>query len=281
MNEKVHFSARPELHTPAMVVGWAMDAGRLGWRVTDYLVKKLGGQAFCEIEPADFFPLNGVTIVNDIVYFPESQFYACPDKNLVVFRSMPPSYEWYQFLSLVLDVAQDYCHVREIYTIGSMIAMGAHTAPRQFFGTMGSAELKTELSEYNLSREMDFETPPGGRPTLNSFFLWAAKRRGIPSANLWIPVPFYLVSADDPEAYRGTLDFLSDRLSLGLDLADLDEQAGVLNERLDRMRAAQPEIDSIVGKLERGLRLAEGEGEKLAEKVSDFLREVGNGNSSD
>lgn len=279
MDEKIHFSARPELRNPTMIVGWSMDAGRLGWRVTDYLVRKLGGQAFCEIEPADFFPLNGVTIINDIVFFPESRFYACPEKDLVVFRSTPPSYEWYQFLSLILDVAQDYCHVREIYTVGSMIAMGAHTAPRQFFGTMGSPELKMELSGYNLTREMDFETPPGGRPTLNSFFLWAAKRRGIPSANLWIPIPFYLVSADDPEAYRGVLDFLSDRLRLGLDLTELDEQAGLQNEKIDQIRAAHPEIDSIIGKLERGLRLAEGEGEKLAKEVGDFLREAGNESS--
>lgn len=278
MNENVHFLARPELHTPAMVVGWTMDAGRLGWRVTDYLVRELGGQAFCEIEPADFFPLNGVAIVNDIVFFPDSRFYACPEKELVVFLSTPPSHEWYQFFSLMLDVAQDYCHVREIYTVGSMIALGSHTAPRQFFSTMGSPELKMELSRYELTRETDFETPPGGRPTLNSFFLWAAKRRGIPSANLWVPIPFYLVSADDPEADRTLLAFVNDRLHLGLDLSDLDRQAELQNQRIDSIRAAQPEIDSIIGKLERGLRLAEGEGEKLAQEIGDFLREDGNEN---
>ena len=269
----IRFSGKPELRTPAMVVGWTMDAGRLGSRVTDYLITKLGGQTFCEIEPIDFFPLSGVTIANDIVYFPESKFYACPEKNLVVFRSTPPSYEWYRFLNLILDVAQDYCHVREIYNIGSMIALGAHTAPRQFFGTINSTEMKTELSEYSLTREIDYETPPGGKPTLNSYFLWAEKRRHIPGANLWVPIPFYLVSADDPEAYRSILGFLNNRLDLGLDLTDLDEQASLQNEKIDRVRAAQPEVDRIISKLERGLRLEENEGEKLAQEVGDFLRE--------
>jgi proteasome assembly chaperone (PAC2) family protein len=275
MND-VRFSGKPEFNTPAMVVGWAMDAGRLGSKVTDYLVGKLGGQAFSEIEPVDFFPLSGVTIVDNVVYFPESKFYACPEKNLVVFRSTPPSYEWYRFLNLILDVAQDYCHVREIYNIGSMVALGAHTAPRQFFGTVNSSEMKRELSDYSLTREIDYETPPGGKPTLNSYFLWTAKRRHIPGANLWVPVPFYLVSAEDPAAYHSILSFFDDRLGLGLDLTDLEEQARLQNEKIEQVRAAQPEVDRIISKLEHGLRLEEGEGEKLAQEVGDFLRESGN-----
>jgi len=273
MNDLLHFLARPELQTPTLVVGWTMDAGRLGTRVTEYLVGELSGQAFCEIEPVDFFSLNGVTIANDVVLFPQSRFYACPDKNLVVFRSTPPSYEWYRFFSLILDVAQDYCHVKEIYTVGSMISLGPHTAPRQLFGTVSSPELKEDLSRYELTREVDYETPPGGRPTLNSFFLWTAKRRKIPGANLWLPVPFYLVTADDPEACRTVLGLLSDRLDLQLDLADLDEQVRKQNERIDRMRAARPEVDKSIGKLESVMRLAEGEGEKLAREVEEYLRE--------
>ena len=75
------FSRKPELHTPAMVVSWTMDAGRLGSKVADYLVSKLGGESFCEIEPVDFFPLSGVTIANDIIYFPESRFFSGHAKN--------------------------------------------------------------------------------------------------------------------------------------------------------------------------------------------------------
>jgi hypothetical protein len=133
--------------------------------------------------------------------------------------------------------------------------------------------MKAELSDYSLTREIDYETPPGGKPTLNSYFLWAEKKKHIPAANLWVPVPFYLVSAEDPAAYRSILGFLDDRLDLGLDLADLDEQASLQNEKIDRVRAEQPEVDRIISKLERGLRLEEGEGERLAQEIGDFLRE--------
>ena len=37
------------------------------------------------------------------------------------------------------------------------------------------------------------------------------------------------------------------------------------------MRASKPEVDRIINKLERGLRLKEGEGEKLAREVGDYL----------
>jgi proteasome assembly chaperone (PAC2) family protein len=273
MTELVKFSSRPEFRNPTLVAAWSMDAAGLGWRVTDYLVSKLGGQPFCHIEPVDFFPLGGVTIDNDLVEFPESRFYACPEKDLVLFQSTPPGHEWYRFLNLVLDVARDYCHVREFYTVGSMIALGPHSAPRQFFATVSSRELKEELSPYGLTREVDYETPPGGRPTLSSFFLWATKRRSIPGANLWAPVPFYLASYDDPAACKMVLEFLNHRLGLRLELADLDEEARVLDERINRIRASSPEVDGYISKLENSERLAEGEGEKLAKKVEELLRE--------
>jgi len=250
-----------------------MDAARLGRRVTDYLISELGGQPFCHIEPVDFFPLAGVTIYNDLVLFPDSRFYAFPEKDLVVFQSTPPSHERYRFLSLVLDVARDYCHIRDLYTVGSVIAFGPHTAPRQFFGTVGSPELKEELSPYGITRETNYETPPGGRPTLSSFFLWTAKRRRIPGVNLWVPIPFYLMSSDDPAGYRKVLEFLSHRLDLGLDLSSFDEGARTLDERIDRLRAASPDVDKAITKLENGERLDEGEGEKLAREVDQALEE--------
>ena len=155
-----------------------------------------------------------------------------------------------------------------------MIAFGPHTAPRQFFGTMNSPALKEALSGYGLTREVDYETPPGGRPTFNSFFLWAAKRRGLPGANLWVPVPFYLVSSDDPEACRKPLEFFNDWLGLAVDLGDLDERARTHGETMDRMRATLPEVDETIRKLESATRLSEGEGEKLAGEVERFLGET-------
>ena len=272
MKELFKFSRQPELRNPSLVIGWSVDASSLGAKVTDYLIRKLKGQTFCEIEPVEFFSLGGVTIENDLVQISESKFYACPENDLVVFKSAAPSHEWYKFLNLILDIAQNYCHVKELYTVGGMISLGAHTAPREFFGTLNSPELKKTLSPYRLTRELNYETPPGQRPTLNSFLLWTAKRRNIPGANLWVPIPFYLVAADDPRAQKRVLEFFNHRFDLQVDFGDLDEEIRKQNEKIARMRTNFPEIDKYISKLESNIRLSEGENEELVRQVEELLR---------
>lgn len=274
MTESIQFSSQPELRSPSLVVGWSLDASRLGTRVTDYLIRKLGGQPFCEIDPVEFFTLEGVVIEDDIVHFPETKFYACPDNNLIVLKSTPPGYEWYRFLNLILDVVQHQYQVKELYTVGGMVALGAHTAPRQLFATPNSAEFKDILSYYQITRDMNYESPSGQQPTLNSFLSWTAKIRNIPAANLWVPIPFYLLSVDDPRAQKVVLEFLTQRLDLPIDLGDLDEQIRKQNEKMGRLRANSPEIDDCISKLESNLRLSEKENEQLVEQVEEFLRET-------
>ncbi len=265
---------QPELQSPSLIVGWGADASYLGTKVADYLIRKLGGQAFCEIEPMEFFPLGGVTIENDIVEFPEVKFYACPDYDLVILKSTPPSYEWYKFLNLTLDIAQNHCHVKELHTIGGMVSLDAHTAPREFFGTINSSELKRTLSPHRLTRELDYETPPGQKPTLSSYLLWIAKKRDIPGANLWVPIPFYLVTVDDPAAQKRVLEFLNHRLDLQIDFADLDEEIRKQNERIHKIRTDFSEIDQYISKLESNLRLTERESTKLVKQVEESLKET-------
>jgi len=273
MIEPLKFSWQPELQSPSLVVGWSVDASGLGAKVTNYLNRKLGGQSFCEIEPVEFFPLGGVTIEDDLIQFPESKFYACPKNDLVVFQSAPPSYEWYKFLNLILDTAEHYCHVKELHTIGGMVSLSAHTTPRELLGTFNSPELKEALSHYNLAEGLNYETPPGQRPTLNSFLLWAAKRRNIPGVNLWVPIPFYLVAVDDPKARRRVLEFFNQRFDLRIDLSDLDEEVRQQNQTIAEVRNSFPDIDESIRRLESNLRLSEEESQRLVKEIEKFLRE--------
>lgn len=264
---------QPELQNPSLVVGWGADAGKLGARVTDYLNKKLGGQSFCEIEPVEFSPLAGVTIDDDLIQFPETKFYSCPRNDLVILSSDPPSNEWYKFLNLILDIAERYCQVKELYTIGGTVSLGAHTTPRELLGTFNSLELKKALSQYNLARNLDYETPPGQRPTVNSFLLWVAKRRNIPGVSLWVPIPFYLVAVDDPKAQKMMLEFFEQRFELRIDFSDLDAEISRQNERIAQVRTRLPEIDQYITRLESNLRLSDDENERLVKEIERFLRE--------
>jgi len=273
MREGLKFSGEPQLRNPSLVVGWSVDASGLGARVTDYLARKLGGRCFCEIDPAEFFPLAGVTISDDLVQFPESKFYACPEHDLLLLCSTPPSYEWYRFLNLILDVAGDYCHAREMYVIGGMVSLGAHTAPRELMGTFNSPELKASLSRYNLAGEMNYETPPGQRPTLNSFLLWVARRRSLPAVTLWVPIPFYLVAVDDVKAQKRVVELLDERLRLGIDFTDLDEEIRRQNEIIAQVRNSFPDLDDSISKLERNVMLSAEENQNLVQEIERFLRQ--------
>jgi proteasome assembly chaperone (PAC2) family protein len=273
LNEKHPYRVfgQPEFGSSTLVVGWSEDAAKLGRKVTDYLTRKLEGQEFCEIEPDDFFPLGGVSVENNIAQFPEGKFYHCPGKDLVILQSHPPRSDWNRFLNSILDVAEQYCHVREVYTVGGMVYLGAHTYPRELMALSNSPEMTAVLSRYDLAREIDYESPPGQRPTLNSFLLWAAQRRGLAAASLWVPVPFYLVGAEDPQAWGKVLEFLDERLELGIDLDGIDEEAVRQDERITVLRGNSPEVDGYINKLESGQGLTPEESESLVKAMEEFL----------
>ena len=273
MSNPLKLFSQPELQHSSLIVCWTGDAGTLSIRVTDYLRRKLNGRCFGEIEPMAFFPLRGVAIENDLVQFPESRFYAFPENNLVVLQSTAPGHEWYQFLTLILDFAEQHCHLKELYTIGGMVSLGAHNAPRELLGIFNSPEVKKELNHYNLAGGFNYQTPPGQRPTLNSFLLWLARRRNIPGTNLMALSPFYLISSDDPQAQKRVLQFFNQRLDLGIDFSDLDQQIESQNEKINRVRDIFPEINESISRLEQNLRLSAEENQQLMHDVEKYLRE--------
>ena len=265
----------PELRQSSLVLGWSEDIGNLGRKATGYLNRKLKGQEFAEIEPEAFFPLGGVAIEGNLAKFPESKFYACQEYGLVVFQSDSPGTEWYKFLNSVLDVAEHHCRVKELYTIGAMVSFSAHTAPRELLAVVNSTEMKETLSQYDLARDMDYQTPPGERPTLNSFLLWIAKGMNIPGVSLWMPIPFYLVAMEDAQAQKNILGFLNERFNLKIDFSDLDQEIREQNEKLALARSRFPQIDDYINRLESNLMLSEEENGELIKTIEDFLREGG------
>jgi len=265
----------PDLRRSSLVLGWSEDVGNLGLKATDYLNQKLKGQEFAEIEPEDFFLLGGVAIKGNLAQFPESKFYACQKHELVVFQSDSPEAEWYKFLNSVLDVAEHHCRLKELYILGAMVSVSAHTTPRELLAVVNSAEMKEVLSRYDLARDLDYQTPPSERPTLNSFLLWIAKGRNIPGVSLWVPIPFYLAAVEDAQAQKKVLSFLNERLDLKIDFSDLDQKIREQNEQLAQARSRFPKIDDYINRLESNLMLSEEENEELIKKIEDFLREGG------
>ena len=263
---------KPKLESSSLVVAWNQDAGRVGAKVADYLNKELAGRELAEIEPEGFFSLTGVSVEDDIAQFPESKFYWCRGKSLVIFKSDMPRYEWYEFLSLVLDVAEKYCKVKEIYTVGGMVSPGAHTTPRLLLSVANSTEMKRMLRQYDLISDMDYETQDGQRPTFSSFLLWTAKRRNIAGASLWVPVPFYLLAVEDPGACKKVTEFFDRRFELNINFADMDDEITKQDRKIAQIRSQLPELDGYINKLENDLGLTVKESEKLVKEMEEWLR---------
>jgi predicted ATP-grasp superfamily ATP-dependent carboligase len=265
---------KSELQDSSLIVGWREDVANLGTMVVDYLNKKLGTEEFGEIEPENFFPLGGVAVENNIAQFPESKFYSSPEKNLVILKSNAPRVEWHKFLNSALDVAEHYCHVKELYAIGGMVSLSAHTAPREILPVTNLPTMTKALDQYNLAGGMEYETPPGQRPTLSSFLLWVAQNRSIPAASLWVPMPFYLLATEDAAACKKVVDFFDKKLNLGIDLRDLDEAVARQNEKLSQIRFSFPEVDSYIRNLESNVALTQEDSEKLAKEIEEYLRRI-------
>lgn len=274
MSSGQHFniSTKPTLQSSSLVVGWSEDAGNMGSKVIAYLNQKLKGEEFEEFEPEDFFSLGGVMIKDDLVQFPESKFYAVPRNDLIIFHSNPPRFEWYKFLNSILDVAEHYCKLNELCTIGAMVTMSAHTAPRELLTIVNSSEMKESLNQYDLNKDMDYQTPHSERPTLSSFLLWIAKRRNVPGISIWVTTPFYLVTMGDPQAQRKLLSFLDKRFCLKLDFTDLDEEIRKQNKNLAQARFHSSEIDDYIRRLESNLRLSEEENANMLRQVEELLK---------
>jgi len=260
------------LEKPVLIVAWEEDASNLGVRTVDYLIEGLGCREFGEILPEGFFPMAGVNVVDDVAQFPESKFYISDERNLVIFRSNIPRTGWHGFLNAVLDVAGHDCNVSEIYTLGAMISSAAHTAPRLLISIVNQKEMKEELEPFNIMTGTDYENPPGQKPTLSSYLVWLARQRNIRGVNLWVPVPYYLVSLDDPRACKRLVYFFNSKFDLGVDFSALDAQISQQNSSIADLFQRSPEIESLVRRLETGEGLDGGESEKLAREMAEALK---------
>lgn len=269
MKGQVKVHSQPKLENASLVVAWQEDAGKLGPRVIDYLNKHIKGKSFCEIEPVNFFPLGGVAIDDHVAQFPISRFYAGAIKDIVIFVSPQPTHEQYRFLNSILDVAEHYCGVKELYIVSGTVAPIAHTTPRRLWSAFNQSEFQRGLQQHGLEG-MTWEGPPA----INSYLLWLAQKSGIPGVSLWPEVAFYLAATEDPKTAKSVLSFFNDRFDLSLDFIGLDSEIKEQGEKIAIFRKENSHIDEYIRTLEMGIGLDKEEQVILAQGVTEFLNKT-------
>jgi hypothetical protein len=77
---------------------------------------------------------------------------------------------------------------------------------------------------------------------------------------------------EDPRACKRAIEFLDNRLGLGVDYGVLNDEIAEQNRKLADFTTQSPELGGYIQKLETSLTLTNEEGEKLAKGVEDFLK---------
>jgi hypothetical protein len=254
-----------------LITGWHEDAGGVGEGIINYLMGNLRCRLLAEIEPAGFFPLNGVIIEDDVAEFPESKLYYCAEKDLLLFLSQTPNAGWFRFLNTLIDMSSYHCRVDKIYSVGSLISLNAGPTEQKLVGVSNILAMKKLLIQSGIDMSTNYETPDGQRPTLSSFLMWVARSRNIPMAALWSQVPFYLSSVDAPQSWRLALEFFDRELKLGLSFEELDEEIEEHNKRITEARTNTPELNSLLGRVEASEVLSPEDNDKLVGYIEDAL----------
>jgi predicted ATP-grasp superfamily ATP-dependent carboligase len=263
--------SREALACSNMIVCWREDNGCLGSEVSRYLAQSLKMSPLGEIDPEDFFPMNGVFVENDIAKFPESKLYISRDHGLVLLDSAVPRAEWFRFINAVLEIAGNTCRIQRLFTVGSMISSTPHSSPRLLMTSLNNAESKRYLQNYDIILDMDYETPSGQRPTMSTYLVWEALRYGIDGISLWATVPFYMAAVKDWAACSRIIKLLNSRLDLRMETGDLDYEVDKQNRAIADVIDNDPGIGEIMNKFVSDAGITEAESNRLVSAIESRL----------
>lgn len=271
--ELFRFTSRPRLKKPSFVIGWTDDIGDVSGLTADHLIKASNGADFCQIEPADFYPVGGVNVIDDVARFPQGRFFYSESNPVVVLRADQPQSNRYEFLSAVLDLAEHYgksdlgepSRAEALYTVNGITALTAHTAARRVFGVFSDAATLRRLQPL-VPANANWQGPPH----VSTYLLWLAGQRHLPGVGLWVEVPFYLADYQDYQSVRAAMSVLSMILGWDFDLGEIDRLAGEQDEKLSQLED-DPETADMLRALEEGQSLDRQEQTQLIEAAGNIL----------
>jgi predicted ATP-grasp superfamily ATP-dependent carboligase len=266
----------PHLRSPVMVCafrGWN-DAAAAASTALTAVASSLDAQLIAQVDPEDYFDFQSTrpTITMDEgqtrrIDWPENNVFAVripsADRDLVLLDGTEPNLRWRTFSETIATVA-DALGVEMVITLGALIAEVSHTLPVPITGLASSAELVEELE---LERS-NYEGPTGIVGVLHD----ACAKRGVPSASLWAPVPHYVAGVPSPKATLALLRGLEGLIDMSLDASDLEEAAAEYEQRLDEAVASEPDVRTLVERLESEMEEDLPSGDTIAQEFERFLR---------
>jgi len=268
--------------------GW-IDAGEAATGAMRHLVRQLSASPLASIDPEDFFDFTRVRPVvrltaegERVIRWPRSAFWIWqpPEEGtgLLLFRGMEPQRRWRAYATALLDVAER-CGVRQIVSLGALLAGLPHTRPPRVTGSSTDPTWQAQLEEWGMYRRPRYEGPTG----IASVVLDTARQRGMSFLTLMGQAPHYLQGATNPAVSKALLTSVTRLLGLELDLSAFDGAVEAFGSQCDQAVAQDASIQAYVRQLEQDYDASADETprslpdealnpEQLMQELEDFLR---------
>lgn len=221
------------LHSPCLVAAWP-GMGAVGVSAAYYLMAKLGMHLMDEFPAREFFEMESVEVKRGLIRFgrlPRSRLFLWKDpieeQDLIVFigEAQPPT-KGDAFCQRLIDYVRKL-GVERVFTFAAMATqMRPGDDSRIFSAAIDSATLE----EF---QRLDFEVLEEGRISgLNGILLGVAAESGIRGGCLLGEMPHIFPQFPFPRGSLAVLDAFCRMKECKLDLAELEDQASEVEEKL-------------------------------------------------
>jgi proteasome assembly chaperone (PAC2) family protein len=274
----------PELRSPMLVCafeGWN-DAASAATTALEAAAMALDAEVVARIDPEEFFDFQvsrpTIRLVEGQsrrIDWPANTLLAATaptaERDLALLTGNEPNMRWRTFAETIVSAAKRL-EVEMVVTLGALIADVAHTRPVPITGLASDPDLVERLG---LSRS-SYEGPTGIVGVLHD----ACRQQGMTSASLWAAVPHYVATVPNPKAALALLRRLEGLTGVATEASELEEAGERFSAQIDQAVAANPEVEELVGRLEREQEEAaftEGAdvptGDAIAHELQRFLRQ--------
>ncbi len=281
----------PEKPVERMVVafrGWP-DAGDAATATVNYLLTTCRAEKFAEIDPEEFFNFaqerprstrskDGMRHLQ----WPANEFYLWQG-NLdtppaILYLGTEPHLRWRTFSSLVADVARR-CGVKSVVHIGALLDAVPHTRAIRFTGTSTNRQVQEAFDSGNI-RSSNYQGPSGITLPISE----SLSARSISYTSLWGHVAHYLHATPNFRVSLGLARYLSDMLSMTVDLGNLYSMADAFDREVEKVIAEDEQLGKYILTLEQRYDAASDRRDTpdpadLVKELEQFLRAERGGGS--
>lgn len=277
----------PTLNRPILLLaftGWN-DAGTAATFAARFLLQRLAGRKFADIDPETFYNFveqrPTVRIKNGVreISWPANEFSYVSDpglsRDLIIGLGVEPHLRWRAYMDAVMHVVQA-CHVELVVMLGALLADVAYSRPVRVTGAASNPALANRL-HLAVSK---YEGPTGIVGALHD----ACRHKDLPSISIWANVPHYIAASPNVKASLAIVRRVLTLLDYSTDLSDLERAAAEFDKRVADVLASDPKVAEYVRRLEEredeededeqpGGLDALPSGEELIQELEQFLRD--------